>query len=89
MPLRRLVHEQPIQDAVRYSGWTEIALENGGISPERWIEFYTFLQLTATHYKIGIMPFEALNIQYADRGHGLCVPGLGLEVYTQTGAIFF
>ena len=76
-------------DAVRYSGWTEIALENGGISPERWIEFYTFLQLTATHYRIGIMPFEALNLQYASRGHGLCVPGLGLDVYTQTGATLF
>ena len=50
-------------DALKFPGWTD--LPQSGVTPEKWVEFYTSLQLMALQYGIGIMPFEGLVLQYA------------------------
>jgi hypothetical protein len=74
-------------DAIKHTGWQ--ALPRDGVTPERWVEFYTALQLMGNYFNIGIMPFDALDLRYADGGHALCVCGLGYSIYTRMGTSLF
>ena len=74
-------------EAIKYTGWPE--LPRDGVTPERWIEFYTALQLMGNYFNIGIMPFDALDLKYSDGGHALCICGLGYTIFTKMGASLF
>lgn len=74
-------------EAIKHIGWPELPRE--GVSPERWIEFYTDLQLMGNYFNIGIMPFEALDLRYSDGGHALCICGLGYSIFTKMGTSLF
>lgn len=74
-------------EAIKYSGWPE--LPRDGVTPERWIEFYTALQLMGNYFNIGIMPFDALDLTYSDGGHALCICGLGYSIFTKMGTSLF
>ena len=74
-------------DALKFQGWTE--LPQSGVTPEKWVEFYTSLQLMALQYGIGLMPFEGLDLQYAQGGHAFCLCGLGYRVFRQMGSSLF
>ena len=74
-------------DALKFTGWTD--LPQSGVTPEKWVEFYTALQLMAIQFGIGIMPFEGLDLQYAQGGHAFCICGLGYRVFRQMGSSLF
>ena len=74
-------------EAIKHIGWPELPRE--GVTPERWVEFYTDLQLMSNYFNIGIMPFEALDLRYADGGHALCICGLGYSIFTKMGTSLF
>ena len=74
-------------DALKYTGWTD--LPQTGITPEKWVEFYTLLQLMAVQFGIGLMPFDALDLQYAQGGHAFCLCGLGHRVFILMGSSLF
>lgn len=75
-------------DALKYTGWTELP-PSSTITPEKWVEFYTSLQLTAAQFGLGLMPFDALELQYAQGGHAFSLCGLGYRVFTQMGSSLF
>ena len=74
-------------DALKFTGWTD--LPQSGVTPEKWVEFYTALQLMALQYGLGLMPFEGLDLQYAQGGHAFCLCGLGYRVFRQMGSSLF
>jgi hypothetical protein len=74
-------------EAIKHIGWPE--LPRDGVTPERWVEFYTDLQLMGNYFNIGLMPFDALDLRYSDGGHALCICGLGYSIFTKMGTSLF
>ena len=74
-------------EAIKHVGWPE--LPRDGVTPERWVEFYTDLQLMGNYFNIGIMPFDALDLRYSDGGHALCICGLGYSIFSKMGTSLF
>ncbi len=48
-------------------------------SPEGWMEFDKSLRCNAINFGIVLITFEASDMMYRDKGHGLCFCGLGIH----------
>jgi hypothetical protein len=59
------------------------------LTPCGWQDFYNKLRRSTPRWKISMMPFEAINLKYECKGHGLCVCGLGLVRWKRMGDVLF
>ena len=59
------------------------------LSPLGWLGFYTRLRRLSFRWKISLMPFEAISLNYEYLGHCLCHCGLGLTRWRLMGDALF
>ncbi len=59
------------------------------LTPAGWLAFYNKLRRFACKWKIALMPFEAIDLQYEFEGHCLCICGLGLSKWKKMGDTLF
>ncbi len=67
--------------AFKHLAWDRIT----DTSPEGWMEFYKSLCCNAMSFMIFLTPFEAFNMLFWEKGHGLCLCGLGVKRYRSIG----
>ena len=67
------------------SGWDKLS----DLTPTGWQAFYKKLRRYSLRWKIALIPFEAINLRFECKGHGLCLCGLGLSRWRRMGDALF
>jgi hypothetical protein len=63
--------------ALKHPAWDHLI----GTSPKGWMEFCKSLRCNPMSFSIALVPFESFNMSYREKGHGLCLCGLGICRY--------
>ncbi len=71
--------------ALKHPAWDRLT----DTSSEGWLEFYKSLPHNAMNFMIVLTPFEAFNMLFWEKGHGLCLCGLGVKRYRSMGRALF
>ncbi len=71
--------------ALKHPAWDRLF----DTTPEGWMEFYKSLRCNCIYFSIVLTPFKAFVIKYSNRGHGLCLCGLGVMMYCRMGHALF
>jgi hypothetical protein len=59
------------------------------LSPTGWHSFYKLLRRHVSWWRISLVPFEAISLNYECMGHNLCLCGLGLTRWKTMGDALF
>jgi hypothetical protein len=73
------------QGALKHPAWDHLS----DTSLEGWMEFFKSLRLNAMNFGIVLIPFEVFDMAYRDKGHSLCLCGLGIRCYQAMGHALF
>jgi hypothetical protein len=71
--------------ALKHPAWDRLS----DTSSEGWMEFFKSLRCNAMTFGIALTPFEAFDMVYRDKGHGLCLCSLSIRHYRAMGWALF